>query len=148
MKIIKDGKVYDLDYNKSEKVCWLKTETRTTELGDRVAVTAELRRDKATGAFYVLEANGDYDRSGYKVFPMTADEAKRVVEDFLDYDAYVKFFGDPEGPDRELERKLEETLGKLKSAEETSTMWFDEYQKAKARLNEVEKLAKRAGEAQ
>lgn len=148
MKIICKGQVYDLDYGKSERICQLKMEMRLTELGYCVAVTAELRRDKATGAFYVLEANGDYDRSGYKVFPMTADEAKRTAEDFLDYDAYVKVFGDPEGPVMELERKLEETLGKLKSAEEHSTLWYDECQKAKAKLNEIEKLAGKAKEAQ
>ena len=118
MKIVKDKRVYDLDYSKYETVVNLPTGCRRNSVGNLVNVTRELRLDIASGEFYVLTTNGGYSRENIVLDPVSRDEAMKIAEDYLDYDGYVKFFGDPEGADAGLVRERDKALEEKKSVED------------------------------
>ena len=140
MKIIKRGRVYDLDHSKYKTVVNLPTGCRRNSVGNLVRVTRELRLDIASGEFYVLTDDNKYNgRESVVLDPISRDEAMKIAEDYLDYDGYVKFFGDPEGADAGLARERDEALEEKKSAEDVKEYWYKEYSKANAKVAELEK---------
>ena len=139
MRIIKNGKVYDLDYSKYKTVANLPTGCRRNSVDNLVSVTRELRLDVASGGFYILTTNGGYGRESVALDPVSRDEAMRIAEDYLDYDGYVKFFGDPEGVNAGLERERDKALEEKKSAEDAKEYWHKEYSEANRKVAELEK---------
>lgn len=140
MKIIKNGRVYDLDYSKYKTVVNLPTEGRRNSVDNLVRVTRELRLDIASGEFYVLTDDGRYNgRESVALDPVSRDDAMKIAEDYLDYDAYVRFFGDPEGEAAGLERERDKALEEKKQAEASKDYWYNEYSKAKEKVAELEK---------
>ena len=140
MKIIKNGRVYNLDYSKYKTVVNLPTECRRNSVDNLVRVTRELRLDIASGEFYVLTDDGKYNgRESVAIVPISRDEAMKIAEDYLDYDIYVKFFGDPEGTDAGLARERDKALEDKKSAEASKDYWYKEYSKANTKVAELEK---------
>ena len=140
MNIIKNGRVYNLDYSKYKTVVRLPTECRHNSVDNLVDVKRELRQDIASGKFYVLTDDGMYNgRESVALDPVSRDEAMKIAEDYLDYDTYVKFFGDPEGTDVGLARERDKALEDKKSAEDSKDYWYNEYSKANAKVAELEK---------
>lgn len=140
MKVIKNGRIYDLDYSKYKTVVNLPTGCRRNSVGNLVRVTRELRLDIASGEFYVLTNDGKCnDRESVALDPVSRDEAMKIAEDYLDYDTYVKFFGDPEGTDAGLARERDKAIEALKISEDSKNYWYEEYSKADAKVAELEK---------
>ena len=140
MKIVKNGKVYNLDYSKYKIVANLPTGCGRNSVGNLVRVTRELRLDIASGGFYVLTDDGRYNgRESVALDPVSRDEAMRIAEDYLGYDDYVKFFGDPEGVNAGLERERDKALEEKKSAEDAKEYWYKEYSEANRKVAELEK---------
>lgn len=140
MKIVKDKKVYDLDYSKYKIVVNLPIGCRRNSVDNLVRVTRELRLDIASGEFYVLTDDNKYNgRESVMLDPISRDEAMKIAEDYLDYDAYVKFFGDPEGSDAGLARERDKALEEKKQAESSKDYWYNEYSKANEKVAELEK---------
>lgn len=140
MKIIKNGHVYNLDYSKYETVVRLPTGCRRNAVDVLVDVKKELRQDVASGEFYVLTDDGEYNgRKSVALDPVSRDEAMKIAEDYLDYDEFVKFFGDPEGDAAGLARERDKALEEKKSAEASKDYWYNEYSKANAKVSELEK---------
>lgn len=140
MKIIKNGRVYNLDYSKYKTVVNLPTGCRRNSVDNLVDVKRELRLDVASGEFYVLTDDGKYNgRESVALDPVSRDEAMKIAEDYVDYDTYVKFFGDPEGADAGLARERDKALEDKKSAEDSKDYWYKEYSKANEKVAELEK---------
>lgn len=139
MKIVKDKRVYDLDYSKYKTVMNLPTGCRRNSVGNLVNVTRELRLDVASGEFYVLTTDGGYSRENTVLDPVSRDEAMKIAEDYLDYDDYVKFFGDPEGGDAGLKRERDKALEEKKAAEDAKEYWYKEYSEANGKVDELKK---------
>ena len=140
MKIIKNGRVYDLDYSKYKTVVNLPTGCRRNSVDNLVRVTRELRLDIASGEFYVLTDDGKCNgRESVALDPVSRDEAMKIAEDYLDYDDYVKFFGDPEGGDAGLARERDKALEEKKTAEDIKEYWHREYSEANRKVAELEK---------
>ena len=140
MKIVKDKRVYDLDYSKYKRVVNLPAGCRRNSVGNLVGVTRELRLDIASGGFYVLADDGRYNgRESVALDPVSRDEAMRIAEDYLVYDDYVKFFGDPEGVNAGLERERDKALEEKKSAEDMKEFWYKEYSEANRKVDELKK---------
>ena len=140
MKIVKDKRVYDLDYSKYRTVVNLPTGCRCNAANNLVRVTRELRLDIASGEFYVLTDDGEYNgRKSVALDPVGRDEAMKIAENYLDYDGYVKFFGDPEGDAAGLARERDKAVGEKKKAESAKDYWYEEYSKANAKVAELEK---------
>ena len=140
MKIVKNGKIYDLDYSKYKIVVNLPAGCGRNSVGNLVRVTRELRLDIASGGFYVLTDDGRYNgRESVALDPVSRDEAMRIAEDYLVYDDYVKFFGDPEGVNAGLERERDKALEEKKSAEDAKEYWYKEYSEANRKVAELEK---------
>lgn len=137
MKIVKNGRVYDLDYNKYEIVTKLPSRWRSNSVGNLRDVTRELRRDRQTGEFYILSSDDGFNRGSYSIEPVSKDEAAKIAEDFIDYDEYVKFFGDPEGADAGLVRERDAAVDAKKEAERSKDYWYEEYRKAGRELDEL-----------
>ena len=140
MRVVKNGRVYDLDYGKYETVTRLPEGLRRNAVGNlSVGVSRELRRDVASGEFYISEhvVNG-YTRENFAVTPVARDQAAKVAEDFLDYEEYVKFFGDPEGSDAGLVRERDAAVEAKKEADKAKDFWYGEYNKANRRVVELE----------
>lgn len=140
MKLVKCGRVYDLDYQKYTRVVNLPTGCRRNSVGNLVDVKRELRLDVASGEFYVLTDDGRYNgRESVTLDPVSRDDAMKIAEDFLDYDGYVKFFGDPEGADASLVRERDKALEEKKSANDAKEYWYKEYSEANRKVAELEK---------
>ena len=140
MRIIKNGKVYDLDYSKYKRVVNLPTGCGRNSVGNLVSITRELRLDVASGGFYILTDDGKYNgRESVALDPVSRDEAMKIAEDYLDYDGYVEFFEDPEGTDAGLVRERDKALEEKKSAEDMKEFWYKEYSDANNRIKELEK---------
>ena len=140
MKIVKSGRVYDLDYSKSETVARLATNWERNSVGNPINVKRELRRDVASGEFYVLTDDGMYNgRESVMLDPVSRDEAMKIAEDYLDYDNYIKFFGDPEGSDVGLARERDKALEDKKLAEASKDYWYNMYSQTNAKVAELEK---------
>ena len=140
MRIVKNGKVYDLDYPKYKRVVNLPTGCRRNSVDNLVSVTRELRLDVASGEFYVLTDDGRLNgRESVALDPVSRDEAMKIAEDYLGYDDYVKFFGDPEGTDKGLERERDKALEEKKAAEDAKEYWYKEYSEANRKVAELKK---------
>lgn len=138
MKIVCNKKVYDIDYGHYEVVAELPSEWTRNAIGNMVKTTKELRKDKMDGKFYILSFVYGYGREDYRVTPVSKEEAATLSEQFLDYQSYIKFFGDPEGNDQGLKRERDQALEQLKSAEESKEYWYKEYENAQKRIRELE----------
>ena len=140
MKLVKCGRVYDLDYSKYKIIVRLPSGCTRNAVSNLVIITKELRQDVASGEFYVLTDDGMYNgRESVAIVPINRDEAMKIAEDYLDYDNYVKFFGDPEGADAGLARERDKALEDKKSAEASKDYWYKEYSKANEKVAELEK---------
>ena len=140
MRIVKNGKVYDLDYSKYKTVANLPIGCGRNSVGNLVRITRELRLDIASGGFYILSDDGRHNgRESVALDPVSRDEAMRIAEDHLDYDDYVKFFGDPEGVNVGLERERDKALEEKKLAEGMKEFWYKEYSEANRKVAELEK---------
>ena len=140
MKIIKNNKVYDLNYSKYKTVVNLPTGCRRNSVDNLVRVTRELRLDIASGEFYVLTNDGRYNgRESVALDPVSRDDAMKIAEDYLDSDESVKFFGDPEGSEAGLARERDEAIEEKKQAEASKNYWYNEYSKANEKVAELEK---------
>ena len=140
MKIIKNGRVYDLDYSKYRSVVRIPTGYELNAVDNVVSITRELRQDVASGEFYVLKDDGRYNgRESFAIEPVSREAAMKIAEDYLDYDGYVKFFGDPEGADKRLERERDEAVKGKKEAEDSKNYWYEESEKRGKRIAELEK---------
>ena len=140
MKIVKDGLVYDLDYSKYKTVVNLPTGCRRNPVDILVNVRKELRLDIASGKFYVLTDDGKYNgRQSVALDPVSRDDAMKIAEDYLDYDEYVKFFGDPEGDAAGLARERDKALEDKKSAEHVKEYWYKKCSEANRKVAELEK---------
>ena len=140
MKIVKDKRVYDLNYNKYETVTRLPEGLRRNAVGNlSIGVARELRRDVASGEFYIMECTDGYTRESFAIEPVSREAAMKIAEDFLDYDGYVKFFGDPEGADKGLERERDEAVKGKEEAEDSKKYWYEESEKRGKRIAELEK---------
>ena len=140
MRIVKNGKVYDLNYSKYETVAKLPCKWEHNSVGNICEVTRELRKDLTSGEFYVLLSHdGGYCRENVKLIPTGRDEAMDIAEDYLDYDGYVKFFGDPEGGAAGLERERDKALEEKKAAEDMKEFWYKEYSEANRKVDELKK---------
>ena len=139
MRIVKNKRVYDLGYDKYETVTRLPEGLRRNAVGNlSVGVARELRRDVASGEFYIVECTGGYTRESFAIEPVSRDEAMKIAEDFIDYDEYVKFFGDPEGDDAGLVRERDKAVEGRKQAEDLKEYWRKEYDRASRRVSELE----------
>lgn len=140
MKIVKDKRVYDLDCQKYRSVVRIPTGYKLNAVNNVVSITKELRQDVASGEFYVLKDDGRFNgRESFAIEPVSRDEAMKIAEDYLDYDGYVKFFGDPEGGVAGLERERDKALEEKKSAEDMKKIWYEECAKANEKVAELEK---------
>ena len=140
MKLVKCGRVYDLDYSKYKSIVRLPSGYTRNAVDNLVNITKELRQDVASGEFYVLTDDGRYNgRESVALDPVSRDEAMRIAEDYLGYDDYVKFFGDPEGVNAGLERERDKALEEKKSAEGAKEYWYNEYSEANRKVAELEK---------
>lgn len=140
MKIVKNKRVYDLDYSKYRSVVRIPTGYGLNAVDNVVSITRELRQDVASGEFYVLVDDGKYNgRESVAIVPVSRDNAMKIAEDYLDYDGYVKFFGDPEGADKGLERERDEAVKGKKEAEDSKKYWYEEYKKRGEKIDELEK---------
>ena len=140
MRIVKNGKVYDLDYSKYKTVAKLPCRWEPNSVGNFCEVTRVLRKDLTSGEFYVLTDDGQYNgRGSVALDPVSRDEAMKIAEDYLDYDNYIKFFGDPEGGDAGLARERDKALEEKKTAEDIKEYWHREYSEANRKVAELEK---------
>ena len=138
MRIIKNGKVYNLDYGNYENICKLPSGWQMNEVGNLVPTEKSLRLEKASKLFYICTETGCYgDRDSYRIEPVTLQEAMKIAENFVDYDTFVKYFGDPEGADAGVARERDDAIVRAKQAESTKDMWYNEYKK---RGDELTKL--------
>lgn len=138
MKIVKNGRVYGLGYNEYETVTILPSQWRSNSVGNLRDVKRELRRDQKSGEFYVLSSDEGYHRSSYLVEPVSKDEAARIAEDFLDYEEYVRFFGDPEGADAGLVRERDKAVEEKNAAEQSKEYWYKECDRKNHEVSELE----------
>ena len=138
MKIVKNGRVYGLGYDEYETVTILPSQWRNNPVGNPCDVKRELRKDRTSGEFYVLSSDNGFNRGSYSVEPVSKDDAARIAEDFLDYDEYVKFFGDPEGADAGLARERDSAVDAKKEAERSKDYWYEEYSKATQKIYKLE----------
>lgn len=142
MKIVKCGRVFDLDYSKYEAVAKLPSGWTSNAVGNLSDVSRELRKDLESGEFYIAATVSGYGRESVSVTPVGKAEAMKLAEDLVDYDQYVKFFGDPEGNDAGLRRERDKALEDKKSAEASKDYWYREYVEANRKAGELEaKLA-------
>ena len=140
MKIIKNGHVYNLDYSKYRTVVRLPTGCRRNSVGNLVDVKRQLRLDVASGKFYILTDDVKYSgRESVAIDPISRDEAMKIAEDYLEYDEYAKFFGDPEGDAAGLARERDKAIEEKKQAENSKEYWCNEYYKANVKVSELEK---------
>lgn len=137
MRIIKDGRVYDLGYGNFEEICKLPTGWQKNEVGNFVSTEKTLRRDKASKLLYICTESRSYSRENVSIQPVTLQEAMKIAEDFVEYETFVKYFGDPEGTDAGLARERDNAVAKAKQAESIKDMWYNEYNK---RGDELTKL--------
>lgn len=138
MRIIKNGKVYNLSYGEYEEICKLPSGWMKNEVGNFAPTEKSLRRDNASKLFYICTETGSYGgRESYRIEPVTLQEAMKVAEDFVEYEAFIKYFGDPEGTDAGLARERDDAIARAENLERTKDVWYNEYKK---RGDELTKL--------
>lgn len=147
MKVIKNGVVYDIGYGHYETVCELPFGWKQNEVGNFKKATKELRKDKDSGRYYVLTSSSDWDRASTVLCPCTKEEAMSIAEDFLDYERFVQFFGDPEGELSEAKRAAAAAVSAQKSADENKNYWYAQSEEKSKKIKELEsKIAELEGE--
>lgn len=144
MKIIKNGKVYDLAA--CDTVCDLPCDAATTAVGGRTNVSVQLRKDKPSGEFYVYTGKSTYvyDREDVRVEPLTKAQAAEIAEEYLEYAQYVEYFGDPEGELAGAKRKARDAEERAASSTRDKDYWYGEWSRlndeAKGRLARIAEL--------
>lgn len=141
MKIIKNAKVYDLGYGCYEDIAQLPSDPVCNVAGFRINPEVSLRMDKTTGEFYVYTAESRYssNRRDFSIAPVTKAEAAKIAEDYLEYEQFVKFFGDPEGDLAAAQRKQKEAEDARASAEKDKDYWYKKYDENGKALSEANK---------
>ena len=124
MKIIKKGKVYDLAA--CDTICDLPCDAAVTAVGGRTNVTVQLRKDKPSGEFYVYTGKSTYvyDRGDVRVEPLTKAMAAKIAEEYLEYDRYAEYFGDPEGELSEAKRRACDAEERASSLARDKDYWY------------------------
>ena len=124
MKIIKNGRVYDLAA--CDTVCDLPCYAATTAVGGRANVSVQLRKDKPSGEFYVYrgKASYSYNREDVRIEPLTKAQAAEIAEEFLEYARYVECFGDPEGELSEAKRRACDAEERAASFARVKDYWY------------------------
>ena len=144
MKIIKNGKVYDL--GEYDAVCDLPYDAVTTAVGGRANISVQLRKDEPSGEFYVYRGKApySYNREDIRIEPLTKAQAAEIAEEFLEYARYVEYFGDPEGELSEAKRKACDAEERASSSARDKDYWYKEWSKlddeAKGRLARIAEL--------
>lgn len=135
MKIIKNGIVYDIGYGHYETVCELPFGWNRNEVGNFQKATKELRKDKDSGRYYVLTSSSDWDRASTVLCPCTKEAAMSLAEDYLEYDRFAEYFGDPEGELSEAKRRACDAEERASSFARDKDYWH----KAWSKLNDMAK---------
>ena len=144
MKIIKNGKVYDL--GEYDAVCDLPYDAVTTAVGGRANVSVQLRKDKPSGEFYVYRGKNpySYNREDIRIEPLTKAQAAEIAEEFLEYARYVEYFGDPEGELSGAKRKARDAEERASLSARDKDYWYKEWSKlideSKGRLARIAEL--------
>ena len=144
MKIIKNGKVYDL--GEYDTICDLPYDAVTTAVGGRANISVQLRKDKTSGEFYVCRGKApySYNREDVRIEPLTKAQAAEIAEEFLEYAQYVKYFGDPEGELAGAKRRACDAEERAASSTRDKDYWYGEWSKlndeAKGRLARIAEL--------
>lgn len=144
MKIIKNGKVYDL--GNSDAVCDLPYDAVTTAVGGRANISVQLRKDKTSGEFYVCRGKApySYNREDVRIEPLTKAQAAEIAEEFLEYAQYVEHFGDPDGELSGAKRKACDAEERASSLARDKDYWYLEWSKlcteSKDRLARITEL--------
>ena len=141
MKVIQDGKVFDLDYDKYDSICDLPGITVENLLGGMESLFCWLRRDKMNGVFYRFTAKTTYvyHRSECRIDVLSLKQAAELAEEYLTYDEYVKYFPDPEGAERAECREIGDLKEKVKSLESDKDFWYKQYNECDSKTKELEK---------
>lgn len=97
MKIVADGKIYDLENKAYEVVCEIDKFVVPNGLNGKSFVVRQLcmRKD---GGFFILTI-ADFDKTSrekLQVWPVSDDEAAKIAEGFVSADFYGEFFGKKE----------------------------------------------------
>ena len=144
MKIIKNGKVYDL--GEYDTICDLPYDSVTTAVGGRANISVQLRKDKKSGEFYVYRGKApySYNREDVRIEPLTKAQTVEIAEEFLEYAQYVEYFGDPEGELSGAKRKACDAEERASSLARDKDYWYKEWSKlndeAKGRLARIAEL--------
>ena len=129
MKIIKNGRVYDLAA--CDTVCDLPCDAATTAVGGRTNVSVQLRKDKPSGEFYVYRGKSPYayDRGDVRIEPLAKAQAAEIAEEYLEYARFVEYFGDPEGELSEAKRRACDAEERAASFARDKDYWYKEWSK-------------------
>lgn len=144
MKIIKNGKVYDL--GEYDTICDLPYDAVTTAVGGRANISVQLRKDKPSGEFYVYRGKSTYvyDREDVRIEPLTKAQAAEIAEEFLEYARYVEYFGDPEGELSGAKRRACDAEERAASLARDKDYWYKRWSElndeAKGRLAKIAEL--------
>ena len=124
MKIIKNGKVYDLAA--CDTVCDLPCYAGMTAVGGRANVSVQLRKDKPSGEFYVYRGTDiyAYNREDVRIEPLTKAQAAEIAEEYLEYARFVEYFGDPEGELSEAKRRACDAEERASSFARDKDYWY------------------------
>ena len=141
MKVIQNGKVFDLDYDKYDSICDLPGITVENSLGGMESLSCWLRRDKMNGVFYRFTAKTTYvyNRRECQIEIYEQGFAAKIAEKYLTYDEYVKYFPDPEGAERAECREIGDLKEKVKSLENDKDFWYKQYNERDSKIKELEK---------
>lgn len=144
MKIIKNGKVYELD--EYDTICDLPYDAVTTAVGGRANISVQLRKDMTSGEFYVYRGKAPYacNREDARIEPLTKAQAAEIAEEFLEYAQYVEYFGDPEGELSGAKRRACDAEERASSLARDKDYWYKEWSKlndeSKGRLARIAEL--------
>lgn len=140
MKIIVNGKVYDIDCCNHEEICHLPALVRQDALGTLRQVDRVLCKRKEGGFFILNEVAGAYggSRMDMSIVPVTDEDAAALAATYVEYDLYVKYFGDPEGTEAEARRAAEKASTELKVANDSKDYWCKRCQDLEMKLEVAE----------
>lgn len=94
MKIVADGKIYDLENKAYEVICEIDKFVVPNGLNCKSFVVRQLCMRKDGGFFILTIADLDKtSREKVQVWPVSDDDAARIAEGFVSADFYFEFFG-------------------------------------------------------
>lgn len=146
MRVIRKGHVYPVNYGEYDCVCTLTPEVSGDVFGILRTVSRKLCVTRDTKLFYILmeQETGTYGISSKEVVPIAPDTAAALVEKYVDYETYVKYFGDPEGAEPAESRRTKDLEERLESANSSVDYWMKHCTELEKRCTELER--RRAGD--